>query len=154
MKKKKELTDWEWTTLVAAWRYYEYRSTISSASFPDEMVARFFRGDYSDESCRRIAYQFAITDHGIRGEEDWQIKNLPSCDRDPWTIFYAFCKAYCDGFTHLTLKFNGDERTLNAFYCQTTERWYCADSYIQQPYNPPYICAEIIKAEKMNNGIS
>lgn len=148
MKKKKELTDWEWTTLVASWRYYEYRSTISSASFPDEMVARFFRGNYSDESCKKIAHQFAITDHGIRGEEDWQGKHLMGCDIEPWATFYAFCKAYCDGFTPLTVKYNNEERTLNAFYCQTTGRWYGVGLYLQCPYNPPYIVAEFIITKK------
>lgn len=155
-KEKKELTDWDWTTLVAAWRYYEYRSTIASAAFPNDIVDRFFKGDYSVKSCRRIAYQFAITDHGIRGEEDWQGNHLLYCDIESWTTFYAFCKAYCDGFTHLTYKFNGEERTLNAFYCQTTGRWHDKDSYIKQPYNPPYIVDEFIitKKEEKNDGNS
>ena len=41
---KKALTDWDWTTLVAAWRYYEHGHTITSAMFPHEIVTRFFTG--------------------------------------------------------------------------------------------------------------
>lgn len=54
-KKQKKLSDWDWTTLVAAWRYYEHGHSITSAMFPHEIVKRFFTGDYDDESCKRIA---------------------------------------------------------------------------------------------------
>ena len=60
---KKSLTDWDWTTLVAAWRYYEHGHTIASAMFPHEIVRRFFTGSYDEESCRRIARQFVEIDH-------------------------------------------------------------------------------------------
>ena len=39
VKKLKFLDDWEWTTLVAAWRYFEHRMTIASASFPEDIEA-------------------------------------------------------------------------------------------------------------------
>ena len=42
---KKTLTDWDWTTLVAAWRYYEHGHTMASAMFPHEIVRRFFTGE-------------------------------------------------------------------------------------------------------------
>ena len=61
--KKNKLTDWDWMTLVAAWRYYEHGHTITSATFPHEIVTRFFTGKYDDESCRRIANQFVDIDH-------------------------------------------------------------------------------------------
>ena len=51
---KKTLTDWDWTTLVAAWRYYEHGHTIASAMFPHDIVFGFFAGDYGEESFRRI----------------------------------------------------------------------------------------------------
>ena len=53
--KKKILSDWDWMTLVAAWRYYEHRNTIT---FPHEIVTRFFTGEYDEKSCIRIARQF------------------------------------------------------------------------------------------------
>ena len=56
--KKNKLTDWDWTTLVAAWRYYEHRNTITAAMFPHEIIKRFFTGKYYAESCKRISHQF------------------------------------------------------------------------------------------------
>ena len=56
--KKKILSDWDWMTLVAAWRYYEHRNTITAAMFPHEIVTRFFTGEYDEKSCIRIARQF------------------------------------------------------------------------------------------------
>ena len=41
VRKLKFLDDWEWTTLVAAWRYFEHRMTIASASFPEDVVRRY-----------------------------------------------------------------------------------------------------------------
>ena len=61
--KKKTLTDWDWKTLVASWRYYEHGHTISSCMFPHEIVKRFFTGAYDEESCKRIARQFVENDH-------------------------------------------------------------------------------------------
>ena len=117
-KKLKQLTDWDWTTLVAAWRYYEYRSTIASATFPRDIYERFFTGKYDEESCRRIAHQFYYVDHSIEGEKDWQRQS--DIDAKPWTAFYAFCKAYCEGFARLRLK---DGSIHEAFYCETFKRW-------------------------------
>ena len=50
--KKKTLTDWDWTTLVAAWRYYEHGHTITSAMFPHEIVTRFFTWKYEYNEMR------------------------------------------------------------------------------------------------------
>ena len=30
-KKQKKLSDWDWTTLVASWRYYEHRNKFTAA---------------------------------------------------------------------------------------------------------------------------
>ena len=65
LTKKKSLSDWDWTTLVAAWRYYEHRNTIASAMFPHEVIKRFFTGDYDEESCKLIARQFVEIDHRL-----------------------------------------------------------------------------------------
>ena len=42
-RKLKFLDDWEWTTLVAAWRYFEHRMTIASASFPEDVESGRFQ---------------------------------------------------------------------------------------------------------------
>lgn len=100
-----KLTNWEWTTLVAAWRYYEYGRTIVSATFPEDIIKRFFQGAYSTRVCKQIARQFAETDHGIRGEEDWtKDKYLLDCDKLPWTKFFRFCQGYVTGFHKVVLK--------------------------------------------------
>jgi hypothetical protein len=133
-KKLKRLTDWDWTTLVAAWRYYEYRSTIASATFPRDIFGRYFTGEYDPEECRRIAHQFYSVDHGGNGEADWQGKYLADCDIRPWTAFYAFCKAYCEGFAKVHTKdpsiheaFCGS--ILEAFYCETLKCWIPRELY-------------------------
>ena len=38
----------------------------------------------------------------------------------PWTAFFAFCKAYYEGFTRLRLK---DGSVVEAFHCETSKRW-------------------------------
>ena len=119
-KKLKQLTDWDWTTLVAAWRYYQYRSTIVSATFPRDIYERYFTGEYASEDCLRIAYQFYSIDHGRDGEADWQSKYLADCDTKVWTAFYAFCKAYCEGFAKVHTKGGSVHE---AFYCETFKRW-------------------------------
>ena len=125
-KKLKQLTDWDWTTLVAAWRYYQYRSTIVSATFPRDIYERYFMGEYAPEDCRRIAYQFYSVDHGSYGEMDWQGQSemdwqgQSDMDANPWTAFFAFCQAYCEGFSKLRLK---DGSIIEAFYHETSKRW-------------------------------
>jgi len=102
-KRLKKVTGWDWELLVGAWRYYEYRMTISSESFPCEVVRRYFNGAYDEKSCERIARQFAFTDHP-NGEADWSNeKHFMNCDKRPWRKFHAFCKAWIDGFTTITL---------------------------------------------------
>lgn len=109
MKKKEKkievLSNWEWTTLVAAWRYYELRATIASATFPEDVVRRFWgSGKYSDSVLRQIANQFANIDHGRDGESYWtKDRTIGDCDRKSWCVFYAFCKGWCEGFTTVVL---------------------------------------------------
>lgn len=122
--KKKSLSHWDWTTLVAAWRYYEYRSTIASAMFPSEIYQRYFTGDYDEESCKRIARQFYYVDHGIRGEKDWQGQS--DIDAKPWTVFFAFCKAYYEGFAKVHTI---DGSIHEAFYCETFKQWIPRERY-------------------------
>ena len=129
-----KLTDWEWITLVAAWRYSENRMTIASATFPEDIIKRFFTGRYSDKVCRRIASQFAITDHSIRGEEDWtRFSGSMQCDTLPWTRFYRFCEGYVNGFHKVELG-DGDRRfTDEAFYVEWNDTWYPVKEYIKHP---------------------
>lgn len=155
-KKKTEkiqrLSDWEWTTLVAAWRYYECRSTIASATFPADVVRRFWgSGKYADSALHQIAYQFAVTDHGADGERFWSGNGtIHDCDRRAWCKFYAFCKAYCDGFSTVVL--DGDDPDGHhihdeplCFYCDYTGRWYHVNAYIYNPQDERWCGQEFIK---------
>ena len=95
---KKTLTDWDWTTLVAAWRYYEHGHTIASAMFPHEIVRRFFTGSYDEESCMRIARQFVEIDHR-NGPDDkiygWVGDDaFGASDRREWRMFYFYLFAW------------------------------------------------------------
>ena len=152
MKKKTEkiqwLTDWEWTTLVAAWRYYERRSTIASATFPADIVERFWgSGRYADTALTQIAHQFAKIDHGRDGGKFWsEDKTLNDCDKVAWCKFHAFCKAWIDGFSTVVL----DGTTADGvhvydeppcFRCEYTGRWYSATEYIRNPRIEKY-CAD------------
>lgn len=134
-KKIEMLEGWEWETLVGAWRYYEYRSTIVSASFPHVIVQRYWGGgnNYSDKVRIQIARQFAEIDHGARGERDWtEAYSLHKCDICPWTVFYAFCKAYLKGFNVLTLQNSEDDKSskLECFFTESDKQWRCKDVYI------------------------
>ena len=137
---KKESIDrlprWDMETLVASWRYFQYGMTISSASFPREIVNRFWgEGNrYSDEVRDTIANQFAMTDHGRNGEKDWteQTGFKMDCDLRPWTTFYRFCEAWVKGFTPITVK-NPDTKkveSIMAFHVDYTDRWLGRDQYI------------------------
>ena len=100
---KKTLTDWDWTTLVAAWRYYEHGHTIASAMFPHEIVRRFFTGSYDEESCMRIARQFVEIDHR-NGPDDkiygWVGDDaFDASDRKAWRLFYFYLNAWINGFS-------------------------------------------------------
>lgn len=147
-KKIENLSDWEWTTLVAAWRYYEGRATIASATFPEDVVRRFWgSGKYSDAVLRQIANQFANIDHGRDGESYWtKDRTIMDCDRKPWCLFYAFCKGWCEGFTTVVLDATlADGQHLHqepaCFWCEYTKRWYPVDEYISDPSRHRY-CAE------------
>lgn len=135
------LSDWEWTTLVAAWRYYERRTTIASATFPGDVVRRFWgSGKYSDSVLRQIAHQFANVDHGRDGESYWtKDGTIGDCDRRSWCMFYAFCRGWCEGFTTVVLDATlADGRHLHqeptCFRCEYTKRWHPVDEYVSDPH--------------------
>ena len=161
MKKKEKkievLSDWERTTLIAAWRYYERRATITSAMFPEDVVRRFWgSGKYADSALTKIANQFANIDHGLDGEAYWiDDKTIMGCDRKPWCLFYAFCKGWCDGFSTIVLDgvapdggFLHVEQT--CFFCKYTGKWHNVDDYIRDPYIAWYCADEFIKEIKQN----
>lgn len=133
------LSMWEWDTLVAAWRYYEHGATITSASFPWDIVRRYWGegNNYSDNVRLTIANQFAITDHGGKGENDWTEGIGMRCDKVPWTTFYRFCEAEAKGYKQLTVKPpKGKSETLsNCFHCDYTDRWHERDGYIREGQN-------------------
>ena len=130
--KKKSLTDWDWTTLVAAWRYYEHGHTIASAMFPHEIVRRFFTGAYDEESCRRIARQFVDVDH-CKGPEDkmsgWVGDDaFGASDRRAWRLFYFYLFAWhyrC--FSKARVTIGGKSGYVEVF--NADGNWYAREGY-------------------------
>lgn len=159
------LTNWEWTTLVASWRYYEHRSSITAETFPADIVSRFWgSGRYSREVLDKIAHQFAVVDHGMNGEREWEKPN--HVGREPWTQFYAFCRAWSDhegGFVavseikkrtaknaFLLPPFISQIGLLNqdrivCFRCETAKRLYPVSVYINNPHLEIYVDESKIK---------
>lgn len=128
---KKSLTDWDWTTLVAAWRYYEHRHTIASAMFPHEIVMRFFTEKYDEESCRRIARQFVEIDHHY-GPDDkisgWVGDDtFGECYRRSWRLFYSYLYAYLYGFKTAKVTMDGKSGRFSVFYADG--KWYAREGY-------------------------
>lgn len=128
---KKILTDWDWTTTVAAWRYYEHGHTITSAMFPHEIVKRFFTGEYDDESCRRIAEQFVNVDH-YDGPDDkisgWVGDGtFGECDRREWRLFYFYLFAWLNGFPTAKVTLNGKSGLVKVFVADG--KWYAREGY-------------------------
>ena len=128
---KKTLTDWEWTTLVAAWRYYEHRHSITSHLFPGDVVKRFFTGAYDDESCRRIVRQFVEIDHR-KGPDDeidgWVVDDIYcSSDRRAWRLFYFYLSAWMYGFTKVRAILGDKSGYVDVFHADCN--WYAREDY-------------------------
>ena len=128
---KKTLTDWDWTTLVAAWRYYEHGHTIASAMFPHEIVRRFFTGSYDEESCRRIARQFVEIDHR-NGPDDkiygWVGDDaFGASDRKAWRLFYFYLNAWINGFSKAKVTRGGKSGHVEVF--NADGKWYAKEGY-------------------------
>lgn len=130
-KKQKKLSDWDWTTLVASWRYYEHRNTITAAMFPHEIVKRFFTGRYDAESCKRIARQFVCIDHhdvpddkisGWVGDD-----TLGECYRKAWRLLYSYLYAYLYGFKTVKVTFDGKSGIGEVF--RAYGKWYVREDY-------------------------
>ena len=135
-KKEPELIEhlsmWDWDTLVASWRYYEYGMTATSNGFPHDIVSRFWgEGNiYSDKVRDTIADQFVNVDHYKNGEHDWDDKGM-ACDRREWKSFYRFCEAWLNGFTKIWIKsVDGKKILRDGFHTDLDDRWYDKDTYI------------------------
>ena len=140
-----KLIDWEWTTLVASLRYYEYGQTIVSATFPEDVIKRFFQGAYSTRICRQIANQFAVTDHGIRGEDGWaKDRYLRDCDKLPWIKFFRFCQGYITRFHKVVLRSEDVQIEVDAFRVDWNDRYYPVKEYLEYPYREIYCAPEFI----------
>ena len=130
--KKKSLTDWDWTTLVASWRYYEHRNTITSFMFPHEVVTRFFTGRYDYESCRRIARQFVEIDHKD-GPDDkmsgWVGDDaFGASDRKAWRLFYFYLFAWhYRWFSKARVTIGGKSGHVEVF--NADGKWYAREGY-------------------------
>lgn len=130
--KRDRISDWEWMTLIGAIRYYQYRTTITSVMFPDDIVRRYWgSGLYGNDAQLKLANQFALIDHGVNGEGDWD--ELADADRLPWCKFFAFCKGVCHGFTKYRCVVDGKDRICECFRCETNGRAYPVEMYIRDP---------------------
>lgn len=160
------LSDWEWTTLVGAWRYYESRCSISAARFPGDVVKRFWgSGRYATDALDRIARQFAVIDHGINGEMDWNPSAM-SVGHEPWVKFFAFCKAWNDtkrGFSLVAVKdgvdtsigvtlppfvvtkFGDGRNGIPCFRCETNNRLCPAVEYVSRPQCEVYMDEDMVE---------
>ena len=135
--KEPELIDhlsmWDWETLVASWRYFEYGMSASSSCFPHDIVSRFW-GDgnrYTDNVRDTIANQFVNSDHHRKGEHDWDDKGM-RCDRRAWTAFYRFCESWLKGFDKIGVKrVDGKIERVDAFHTDFEDTWYVKDFYIE-----------------------
>ena len=144
--KKKTLTDWDWTVLVAAWRYYEHGHTIASAMFPHDIVLRFFTGAYDEESCRRIARQFVGIDHRLGPDnkiDGWVGNNeFVAIDRKAWRLFYFYLSAWINGFKTANVTINGKSERVDMF--RADGKWYARVGYERFGTNvAPYEDVEI-----------
>lgn len=109
------------------------------------MIKRFFRGAYTERVCKQIARQFAETDHGISGEEDWsKDKYLHDCDKLPWIKFFRFCQGYVGGFHKVVLKNEDVQKEVDAFHVERNDRWYPVKEYCEYPYREMYCDPEYI----------
>ena len=144
--KKNKLTDWDWTTRVAAGRYDEHSHTITSAMFPHEIVKRFFTGKYDTESCRRIARQFVGIDH-YNGPDDkisgWVGDDtFGECYRKAWRLLYSYLYAYLHGFTTAKVTLDGRIGIVEVF--RADGKWYAREGYERFGENvAPYKDSEV-----------
>ena len=144
--KKKVLFDWDWITLVAAWRYYEHRNTIASAMLPHEIVMRFFTGEYDEKSCIRIATQFVCIDHHY-GPDDkisgWIGDNtFGECYRKAWRLLYFYLSAWLSGFKTAKVTLGGKSGHVEVFLADG--KWYAREGYEKFGENvAPYKDSEI-----------
>ena len=144
--KKNKLTNWDWMTLVAAWRYYEHRNTITAAMFPHEIIKRFFTGKYDAESCKRIAHQFVEIDH-YDGPDDkisgWVGDDtFGECYRKAWRLFYSYLYAYLHGFKTAKVTLDGKIGLVEVF--RAYGKWYTREGYEMYGENvAPYNDGEI-----------
>lgn len=145
MKKPLEsLPDWDWTVLVAAWRYYEHGHTIASATFPNDIITRYWRDTktYGDGVRKQIARQFVNIDHHDGPDNKisgWVgTDTFGACDREAWRLFYWFLKAENDNSWKKFLVING--RTSGKVACFNADgKWYAKEGYIRHgDYCAPY----------------
>ena len=153
-KKIKTISGWDWETLVASWRYFEYRHTISSASFPGDIIARFWRsGNYADDVLDTIANQFANIDHrnGERDWDDFKSNEFSKCDYIEWKKLYCFFKAWCDDKWELVRADDGRKTQTHLCFI-FDEKLIPMKVYIEHPSFDIYLNPEHIKEVK--HGVS
>lgn len=150
-EQKSMLTMWEWETLVAAWRYYEHGHTITSASFPCDIIERYWgkRTKATDVDRMRIATQFVCVDHR-NGPDDkifgWPLEGAEfgGIDAKPWRKLWFFLDAVANNrFRNVHGVGNGADEWHVCFLCDN--HWVPRDKYIANPYQDCYVPDEYVK---------
>lgn len=146
------ITDWDWTTLVASWRYYSGGSTIASHMFPQDLVSRYFhpKSHYDTNDRERIIRQFIEVDFPIK-EHPKPTDDYNRLDKE-WRIAHAFMTAWLNGFEAVTIKEhgkrNGKKHTLAVF--RYGSRVIPVERYIYHPYLECYVPDDWIVPSKGN----
>lgn len=152
-KKLKTLSNWDWATLVASWRYYEHGHSIASSMFPHEIVTRFFTGKYDKYSCRRIARQFVEIDHRDGPDDEFSgwvgEDSFGESDRRVWRLFYFYLRSWISGFK--TAKVMVDRKSGRVEVFLADGKWYARKGYERygddvSPYNDSEI--ELLSGEQ------
>lgn len=142
---------WEWETLVASWRYFEHGHSISSASFPTDIVERYWgKGTQAtDEDRMRIAHQFIEVDHH-HGPNDklsgWPLEDASfgGMDAKPWRRLWFFLDAVVhNGFRNIHAEGNGADEWHVCFRCDG--KWVPRDRYIGNPEEGGFIPDKFVK---------
>lgn len=154
MKAKDRLTTWEWETLVASWRYFQYGHSISSASFPGDILNRFWsekgQKKWSTKVRMTIARQFVEVDHGIRGVSDWEVgscEGMYDLDSHIWRRFYTFLKCYLHT-QFLTVTVSNGKKTEVVRCFRYEGDLVPVDCYIFNPSDRFWIPEEFVKEVK------
>lgn len=133
---------WDWETLFASIRYFRSRSSISAASFPRDIVERYWKdgNPYTDEDRRRIIHQLHEVEFRILSPFD---KKLAEEMEPSWKKFESFINGLAEGLYAVHAAGNGCNERLICF--RHEDKYIDINHYIANPDLCGYIIPECIK---------